>query len=137
MPKLLTLVAKSNPILREVMPDEVDFCDAALVSTIEDMRYSILPEQLEEAGTAHRSAAGMAANQWGLKRRIFIFTPDGSGADKKSEIMINPSYAPFLRENETEFKLISAYEGCFSIPLTVGRINRYDAVMAIYYTPEG
>lgn len=127
MPKALTLVPKADPILRAVMPEEQDFKDPVLETVITDMCYSILPEQL------HAPAAGMAANQWGIKRRVFIFTPEVEG----SEIIINPSYTPYLRTNETEYKMVSNYEGCFSIPLTMGLVSRYEAITATYYTPTG
>ena len=137
MPKLLLFVEKTHPILREIMPDVQDFKDSLLRDVIENMRYSILPEQLREAKAAHESAAGMAANQWGIKKRVFVFTPDGSGTDKKLEIMINPSYTPYLRSTETEPKLVDAFEGCFSVPLTTGSVSRYEAIKAIYYNPAG
>lgn len=127
MPKALTLVSKTDPILRAIMPDEQDFKDPALETAIEDMCYSILPEQLKDP------AAGMAANQWGIKRRVFIFTPE----QDSSEIIINPSYTPYLRPNETEYKIVSNYEVCFSISLTMGLISRYEAITATYYTPTG
>jgi peptide deformylase len=137
MPKLLMFVEKTHPILREIMPEVQDFKDTILHETIKDMCYSILPAQLKDANGAHESAAGMAANQWGIKRRIFIFTPEGSEEGKRLEIMINPSYIPHLRSTETEPKLIEAFEGCFSVPLTTGIVNRYEAIMATYYNPAG
>lgn len=137
MPKLLLFVEKSHPLLREIMPEVRDFNDPILHEIIKNMCYSILPEQLREADGAHDSAAGMAANQWGIKKRIFIFTPEGSDAGNKLEIMINPTYKPHLRSNETEPKLVAAYEGCFSVPLTTGIVNRYEAIMATYYNPAG
>lgn len=137
MPKLLKFVEKMHPILREIMPEEQKFQDLALQQIIEDMCYSIQPKQLKEAGGAHESAAGMAANQWGLRKRIFIYTPDGSGLGKKIEIMLNPSYTPYLSPGQAEPKMVAGYEGCFSIPLTVGIVNRYEAIVATYYTPEG
>lgn len=137
MPKLLLFVGKTHPILREIIPEVQNFKDPTLHEAIKDMCYSILPTQLKNAKGAHKSAAGMAANQWGIKRRVFIFTPEGSEAGKKLEIMINPSYTPYLRPTETEPKLVAAFEGCFSIPLTTGIVNRYEAIMATYYNPEG
>jgi peptide deformylase len=136
MPKLLMLVDKTHPILREIIPNVQDFKDPELHETIKNMCYSILPAQLREANV-HDNAAGMAANQWGIKRRIFIFTPEGSKDGKRLEVMINPSYIPYLRPNETEPKLIAAYEGCFSIPLTTGIVNRYEAIIATYYNLAG
>lgn len=137
MPKLLQFVNKSHEILRKKMPEVRDFKDPALHETIQDMCYSILPKQLKEANGAHESAAGMAANQWGIEKRIFIYTPEGSEPGKTMEVMINPSYIPYLRQNETTPKMSAAYEGCFSVPLTTGIVNRYDAIMATYYTPQG
>jgi len=129
MPALLTLLPKNSPVLREIMPQIRDFKDPALAEIIHDMCYSIQPEQLGSL------AAGMAANQWGIRKRIFIFAPMGS--DKEFEVMINPSWTPYLRAGETKHKMVAAYEGCFSIPLTVGLINRYDAILASYYLPTG
>lgn len=137
MPKLLQFVEKSHPILREIMPDVLDFKDPSLQDLIKDMCHSISPAQLKAANGAHESAAGMAANQWGIKQRIFIFTPEGSEIGKRLEVMINPSYAPYLRPGEKSPKLVPAFEGCFSIPLTTGIVNRYDAIMATYHTPNG
>jgi peptide deformylase len=137
MPKLLRFVEKTHPILREIISEIQDFKDPTLHETIKDMCYSILPKQLKTAKGAHENAAGMAANQWGIKKRIFIFTPEGSEEGKKIKIMINPSYIPYLRPTETEPTLIAAFEGCFSIPLTTGIINRYEAILATYYDPKG
>lgn len=136
MPKLLMFVDKTHPILREIIPEVQNFKDPILHETIKDMCYSILPAQLKANGV-HENAAGMAANQWGIKRRLFIFTPEGSEKGKKLEIMINPSYIPHLRPTETEPKLVGAYEGCFSVPLTTGLVNRYEAIVATYYNPTG
>lgn len=137
MPKLLHFVKKNHPILREVIQDERDFTDAALHEIIADMCYSIQPKQLKAAQGAHESAAGMAANQWGIKRRIFLFTPEGSDVGKPLEVMINPVYTPILRPGEKRFCMTAAYEGCFSVPLTTGIVNRYDAIKVTYYTPKG
>lgn len=137
MPTLLKFVEKTHPILREVMPEVKDFKDPQLHEIIKNMCYSILPEKLEEAKGAHKSAAGMAANQWGIKKRIFLFTPNGSEENNICEVMMNPSYTPYLRPNETEPTWVAAYEGCFSVPLTTGVVNRYEAIMATYYNAVG
>lgn len=137
MVKLLQFAKKSDPVLRKILAPVQDFKDPALHETIEDMCYSILPEQLKAAHGAHESAAGMAANQWGIEKRIFIYTPEGSQPEKKRGVMINPSYTPYLRHKETTPEMSAAYEGCFSIPLTTGLINRYECILAVYYTPKG
>jgi peptide deformylase len=111
MPTLLIFAAKNHPILREVMPDVQDFKDPQLHQTIKDMCYSIAPEQIKQAKGAFESAAGMAANQWGIKKRIFIFTPEGSSKDKYLEVMLNPSYVPYMETGQSEPKMVAAYEG--------------------------
>lgn len=135
-PKLLQFVPKSDPILREVMPKVADFKEPALREIIADMCYSIHPAQLKAAAGAHESAAGMAANQWGIKRRVFIFTPEGS-AESEPLVVINPSYLPYLRQGEKEPSLVGSYEGCFSIPLTTAVVYRYEAILATYYNEAG
>lgn len=137
MPTLLTFVEKTHPILREVMPEVTDFNDPALHATIENMCFSILPAQLKLANAPFENAAGMAANQWGIRKRIFIFTPDGSNEDQKSEVVINPSYRPSLRPAETSPGMATAYEGCFSVPLATGLVNRHESILATYYNPKG
>jgi peptide deformylase len=138
MPTLLQFVPKSDPLLREVIPPVEDFNDPALHELIENMCYSILPTQLKAAKGAHESAAGMAANQWGMKKRVFLFTPNGTtDTDTNIEVMINPSYKAILRPGETEVKIVPSFEGCFSVPLTTGLVNRFDAIQATYYTPAG
>lgn len=137
MANLLTFVAKDHPILREVMPEVVDVHDPALRATLQDMCYSILPAQLKAAQGAHDSAAGMAANQWGIRCRAFVFTPEGSGEGKLMEVMLNPSYTPYLRPHEQEPTRVLAYEGCFSVPLTVGQVKRFDAITAVYTNQDG
>jgi len=137
MPKLLTFVEKTHPILREIMPNVQDFKDPMLHEIIKDMCYSILPTQLKNANGAYKSAAGMAANQWGIRKRIFIFTPDGSEEGNKLEVIINPSYTPHLQPTDIEPKLAKAFEGCFSVPLTTGIVNRYEAIIATYHNPAG
>ena len=77
MPKLLLFVEKTHPILREIMPEVRDFKDPTFHETIKDMCHSILPQQLKDAHAAHESAAGMAANQWGIKKEyLFLHQKD-------------------------------------------------------------
>lgn len=137
MPQLLKFVEKTHPLLREVIPEVENFKDPTLHECIKDMCYSIMPTQLAEAKGAHKSAAGMAANQWGIKRRIFIYTPEGADENKPLEVMINPSYVPYLRPDETKPQMVDGYEGCFSVPLTTGIVQRYAAIRATWYDKDG
>lgn len=137
MPKLLQFLPKSHSLLRQRIKPITDFNDPLLHEIIADMCHSILPDQLMAACGVHKSAAGMAANQWGIDRRVFLYTPDGSKAGNRLEVMLNPSYLPYLRHGETQPSREGAYEGCFSVPLTTGWVERFVAIIATYYTPKG
>ena len=137
MLKLLQFVPKTHPILREVMPKVEDFKEPTLQKQIADMCYSIKPDNIKAARGAYDSAAGMAANQWGIRRRVFIFTPEGSDEDNPLDVMINPSYLPYLRNGEKEPSIVGSHEGCFSVPLTTAVVYRYDAILATYYNQAG
>lgn len=136
MPNLLKFVSKNHPILRQIIPEVEDFKDPELLEIILNMRFSILPEQLKKAGAAHQCAVGMAANQWGIERRVFIFAINGAVNDSELEVILNPSYVPYS-SNQEKPKLVAAYEGCFSIPLTIGIVNRYEKIIATYQTIDG
>jgi peptide deformylase len=92
------------------------------------MVYSVQGKQLKAANAPWDSAAGMAANQWGFNKRIFVYCPN---ADKNIEVMINPSYEPL---NEVEDL---NWEGCFSVPLATGCVKRYTNIRAQYQNELG
>lgn len=128
-PQLLTLLEYHHPLLRQVA-ETVHFPLSDIdKELIRDMKYSIQPEQLRVANAPWDSAAGMAANQWGANKRIFLFSPDAEGA---VAVMINPSYEP-LMDSEEEL----SWEGCFSVPLATGNVKRYTSIRAQYQDEEG
>ena len=87
-PRILTLVDFHHPILRHpTEPVHFPLSDADK-QLIRDMKYSIQPEQLKKANAPWDSAGGMAANQWGANKRIFLFCPDN---DTDIKVIINPS----------------------------------------------
>jgi peptide deformylase len=131
-PKKLILVDYNNDILRnktELVKFPLSKEDRL---DIANMLYSIQPEQL------HDIAGGMAANQWGINKSIFIFCPYGS--DKKTtEVIINPSYEPIIIPVDSQNLQIEDdnYEGCFSIPLAVGIVKRYINIRVKYQNEQG
>ncbi len=125
---LLTLVEFKHPILRKVLETVTFPLSAEDTQLIKDMKYSVQSKQLKAANAPWDSAAGMAANQWGFNKRIFVYCPN---ADKKIEVMINPSYEPL---NETEDL---NWEGCFSVPLATGCVKRYTNIRVKYQNELG
>lgn len=103
---------------------------------IRNMIYSIQTEQLIKAGAPFKSAAGMAANQWGLNKRIFLYCPDGDAANQL-EVVINPSYKPLCDADKFNPSIEDAWEGCFSIPLATGNIRRYSKIQVDYQDETG
>lgn len=97
---------------------------------IKDMKYSIQPAQLKEAGAPWEAAVGMAANQWGINKQIFVYCPEGDTVNKLF-VMINPSYEPLEPDEEDE------WEGCFSVPLATGNIRRYKKIRVHYQNEKG
>lgn len=128
---LLTLVEKSSYLLNKSI-DDLSFPLSKLdKKIISDMKYSILPAQLIKANAAWSDAVGMAANQWGINKRIFLFSPYGS--DKSIQIIINPTYQPLHDKNN----FYHEWEGCFSIPLTVGHVKRFKEINVTYQDARG
>lgn len=133
-PKLLTLVDFHHPVLREVL-EPVQFpLSAEDKQFIHDMKYSIQPPQLSAANAPWASAAGMAANQWGLRKRIFLFCPDKS---ENLEVMINPSYEPLTHAVTQLADENLSWEACFSVPLATGNVKRYTDIRAQYQNEQG
>lgn len=128
-PHRLRFESSSSALLHQtikLMAFPLSLSDKAL---IDDMLYSILPSQLKQNDAAWDDAVGMAANQWGINKRIFLFAPEGT--DKRIEIIINPEYIPASNQSEYE------WEGCFSLPLAVGYVRRYKKIKVKYQNEQG
>lgn len=100
---------------------------------IRDMKYSIQPEQLHKAGAPWDAAVGMAANQWGINKQIFLYCPEGDTVNGL-EVIINPSYEPI---EETTSEMETEWEGCFSVPLAAGNIKRHQHIRVTYQNEAG
>lgn len=124
-PKKLGLIPYESPLLRQTLKPVLDPSAAGVQPVVEDMLYSIAFPRLQ------RSAAGMAANQWGIDWQIFVYCPDGNEAGKSVEVIFNPSYEPIGEDEDIE------YEGCFSIPRALQKVSRYKTILAKYQTLDG
>ena len=157
-PSLLFFAKTSDPILHAPC-EEVCFPlsedDEHLIAS---MLYSIHPQRLAEAKACWPSAAGMAANQWGHNKQIFLFGEKQNRLD--FEVLLNPSYraleerdlADLKKEanseeedekhvkysfGEGEDNLVDGVEGCFSVPERRGVVRRYRCILAEYQTVDG
>jgi peptide deformylase len=74
-------------------------------------------------------AAGLAAPQIGISKRVMIFSWDRSREHLHGAI--NPSFQPI--DNQQNF----GWEGCFSVPLMLAHVPRYQNIKATYMTVDG
>lgn len=133
---ILKLLDYSHPLLRQVM-EPVSFpLSEEDQQVIHNMKYSIQTEQLRKANAPWDSAAGMAANQWGINKRIFLFCPEGDAVNNL-QVIINPSYAPIVDKNTHKADEDYAWEGCFSVPLATGKVKRYIHIQITYQNEMG
>lgn len=129
-PKLLKLVPYSDPILRkktQVVSFPLSEEDRQIIA---DMKYSIQPAQLNAAGAPWDGASGMAANQWGINKSIFLYCPTGDSVNQLT-VAINPSYEYVDDSEEHE------WEGCFSVPLSTGNVKRRSKIKSKYQNEDG
>lgn len=73
--------------------------------------------------------AGLAAPQIGINHPIFIYTPDRTTVNLR--VVINPSYRPI---GETQ---VWGEEACFSVPLHMTTLPRYEKIKVSYTDLEG
>ena len=135
MPNLLKLVDYSNPGLRKKTAPVSFPLSAQDKQIIADMIYSIQPEQLDAAGARDR-AVGMAANQWGIDKSIFLFCPSADTINDLT-VVINPSYEPVVPHIAALAQQEQEWEGCFSVPLATGHIKRYTNIRVKYQNENG
>jgi peptide deformylase len=74
-------------------------------------------------------AAGLAAPQIGISQRVMMFSWDRSLENLESAI--NPSYKPLDTDRQM------GWEGCFSVPLVLVQVSRYQNIIATYTKPNG
>ncbi|AKE41297.1 Peptide deformylase 1 [Corynebacterium kutscheri] len=99
-----------DPVLT-TRAEEITIFDDSLVQLVDDML-----ETMDNAG-----GVGLAANQIGLLRRIFVFDCSHTEDGMRGHI-INPVWEPIGDKMQT------ATEGCLSIPNIKGDVSRYETV---------
>jgi len=102
----MEIVTYPDPVLKRKAL-QVENIDGDIQSLIDNM--STLMYQ--------SSGVGLAANQVGVEKRIFIFDIDYKEKGKNLTVLINPEI--IVAEDKIEFE-----EGCLSVPDFQGKINR-------------
>ena len=126
VPNLLTLLPYGADSLRQTSETVRFPLSAELEQLVCDMLWSVQDEQLKAANAPWPSAAGMAAPQWGVNVRLFVWKVDG-----KFEAVFNATYEAADSEE------VEAIEGCFSVPGKRGKVRRWRRVVAKWQTADG
>ncbi len=135
-PTLLKLADYEDPILRQ-MTEPVSFpLSKEDKQIIESMKYSIQKDQLKKVNAPWDDAAGMAANQWKINKSIFIYCPNGT-SENEIEVIINPSYEPLNDPSLETLTKDATWEGCFSVPLATGNVQRFTHIRVKYQNEAG
>lgn len=136
-PRLLKLVDYPSLILRQkTKPLAFPLSDEDK-QTINDMKYSIQSKQLLAANAPWENAVGMAANQWGIDKQIFLYCPTGD-TENNLEVIINPSYEHIHPQNsDPKQDMETEWEACFSVPLATGNVQRFIHIRVTYQNESG
>ena len=105
-----------DPVLRTVAEPVDDPTDPTLRTLVEDMY-----ETMDAAG-----GVGLAANQVGVTRRVFVYDCDGDRGN-----IVNPVWEAVGEETQT------GREGCLSVPDAGGDVTRAETVHVTGVTVDG
>lgn len=114
--------------------DDQNFCLTTEAEAISDTLEGILEaktiiKDLKSTLLARMPAAGLAAPQIGISKKVIIFS--WNRTPEHLEAAINPTFKPLSEEKNF------GWEGCFSVPLALANVPRYQTILATYKTSEG
>jgi peptide deformylase len=126
---ILPIVKAPNAVLKTKAKKVLRF-DDKLQKLLIDMSETLV-------ATTDPEGVGLAANQVGVSKRIFIIRPN-----KKSEIreFINPEIIKFKKDkikNKKELKDKTTLEGCLSLEKIWAPVYRPSSVLVAYQTKDG
>lgn len=128
MGKVIKERTVGDPILSRIS-EEVDInnIDKEVLDLIEDLKATL------KFGTG----LGIAAPQIGINKRIIVVGTEGKDVkyDQQEAIpitaMINPSWKKISEDTDIQ------YEGCLSVPVIRGKVERYTKIELTYYNENG
>lgn len=116
-----------RPIL--AFPDKRLREKATNIFTIDDPIRQLAQDMISTMRDA--SGIGLAANQVGVLKRIFVMNCSTEGNPAKPYVFINPAIATFSKEKETES------EGCLSFPEMTADVTRSSFVEVKFQDIDG
>lgn len=109
--------------------DSVLFKKSLSVAIPTDSSTKLIIQTLIDVFKDIGGGAGLAAPQIGFDKRIILCCYSRNLQD--IEILINPEYKPIGNKSS------EGWEGCFSIPNTVAKVNRWNDIKISYYNING
>lgn len=117
-----------DPILAKISEEiDVNNINEEILDIIEDLKVTL------KFGTG----LGIAAPQIGINKRIIVVGTEGKELkyDNQETIpitaMINPVWKKISEDTDIQ------YEGCLSVPVIRGRVERYKKIELTYYNENG
>ena len=128
MGKVLKAREVGDPVLSKISEEiDINNINEKVIDIIEDLKETL------QFGTG----LGIAAPQVGVNKRIIVVGTQGKNVryNAQEEIpitaMINPSWKKLSDDTDIQ------YEGCMSVPILRGRVERYTKIELTYYTEKG
>lgn len=128
MGKVIKAREVGDPVLSKISEEiDINNINEEVLDIIEDLKATL------EFGTG----LGIAAPQIGVNKRIIVVGSEGKDVryNAQEEIpitaMINPSWIKLSDDTDIQ------YEGCISVPVLRGKVERYTKIELTYYTEKG
>lgn len=128
MGKVLKVREVGDPVLSKISEEvDIENINEEVLDIIEDLKATL------EFGTG----LGIAAPQIGVNKRIIVVGTKGKDVryNGQEEIpitaMINPSWNKLTDDTDIQ------YEGCMSVPIIRGKVERYTKIELTYYNENG
>ena len=128
MGKVLKAREIGEPVLSKISEEiDINNINEEVIDLIEDLKETL------QFGTG----LGIAAPQIGKNKRIIVVGTKGKDVRYNAQeefpltAMINPSWKKLSEDTDIQ------YEGCMSVPVIRGKVERYTKIELTYYTEKG
>ena len=128
MEKVLKIREIGDPVLSKISEEiDINNINEEILDLIENLKATL------QFGTG----LGIAAPQIGINKRVIVVGTEGKEVRYNNQeeipitVMINPSWKKLSENTDIQ------YEGCMSVPVLRGRVERYTKIELTYYTEKG
>ena len=122
------IIVYPDPILRE-RTEEVDVFERFRQGSTNEFFHQI--QDMKDVLLMEPKGAALAANQIGIRKRMFVIAPGLAKGNSVPEVIINPT---IVRSGKL---LVAEVEGCLSFPNQKFSVTRPKKVEVKYLTEQG